>query len=486
MRSDYAIPPRRRTVVPAGIRLALALGLPMIGAITVAGIYLNKEAIVAAAWAAVVIVGMVLADPLIGVVAMSGGFLLAAYPTILQTLGVLTISNLLGVCLAALLIAHVLATRELSFLLVRQVLVLAVIGAVLMLSIAHSGSIFPTLVQSHALGVKEKILDRTSDMVHDYWARLVFLVFISVFVRSWRGIAAVYGTFVLVLFLAVPSALVNWWQGNLSHGFRAVASFTAGANANRLAMICLMQAACWWCWYHAHRGVMRGAIAGTVVGGALLVVLATGSRSGLLGALVLVTLLQTSPRHYRVPVAYIGVVLVAGAIAIATIVPPEAWQRALSYSSEHYALGGTSVEKRTDTIYTGLKMVQDHPFLGIGLGNFREVSRQIYLDPFFRPPHNSYMWAASEGGLLVFAGYCLLFWITWKDLQRVLALAPRDPATVHVAVALRVVFLLYCFFAAFADLWLNPITYVLIGIIISMRRYLESLPPPRPAMVAVR
>jgi hypothetical protein len=33
------------------------------------------------------------------------------------------------------------------------------------------------------------------------------------------------------------------------------------------------------------------------------------------------------------------------------------------------------------------------------------VARQVYRDPYFRPLHNSYLWAASEGGLVVPACY---------------------------------------------------------------------------------
>ena len=40
------------------------------------------------------------------------------------------------------------------------------------------------------------------------------------------------------------------------------------------------------------------------------------------------------------------------------------------------------------------------------------------------------------------------------------------------------VFLLYTFFAFFADLWLNPITYIMIGLILCMRRCVEALPAP--------
>src|SRR2546422_11564422 len=118
----------QRSGLPAGLWLLIALGLPFVGAVTVTGIYLNKEVVVVAAWVAFTLAGAVLFDPLVGVTAMAGGFLLVAYPTVLQDLGVLTINNLLGLVLAVALVAYVMQTRDLSFLTMRQVLILAAIG----------------------------------------------------------------------------------------------------------------------------------------------------------------------------------------------------------------------------------------------------------------------------------------------------------------------------------------------------------------------
>jgi len=471
--------PRHPSGMPVGLRLAITLALPVAGAISVTGVYLNKEVLVAAAWVALSIAALVFIQPLIGVAAMTATFMLVAYPTIFQDLGFLTINNLLGLCLAAVLAAHIVTTRDISVLKTRQTVMFVIIGLLLVLSTIHADVIFPVLTQSQSLGVKGKFLDRTSDMMHDYWARLIFLVFFCAFVRTARDIRAMFFTFVLVLFLAVPSALINWWEGTLAHGFRTAASVTAGANANRLAMICLMEMACWWAWVVWHGGNVRWGIALGAIGGALLVVLATGSRSGLLGCGVLAVLVQFGPRHFRVSALQIGVVVLTGVIAVATIVPPQAWDRMLSFSSEDRHAGATaSLVAREQTIDTGFAMIRDHPFLGIGIGNFREVSRQVYLDPYFRPPHNSYLWAASEGGLFVLACYLALFWFTWRDLVEATRLVHRDPSCVPIVVATRVMFFLYAFFAIFADLWLNPITYYLIGSVVALRAYLERLPAP--------
>jgi len=466
----------------------LALGLPFVGAVTVTGIYLDKEVVVAAAWVAFAVAGAVLFDPLVGVVAMAGGFLLAAYPTVLQNLGVLTINNLLGLVLAVALVAYVLSSRDLSFLLVRQVLVLAVIGVLILLSVSHAAAIFPAMRPSQSLGVQGKLLDRSSDMLHDFFARLIFLIFICAFVRGRRDVKGLFMTFMLVLFLAVPSALINWWQGTLAHGFRAEASVTAGANANRLALISLMEVACWWCWLKLRPSRVRWVVAGAAIAGSLVVVLATGSRSALVGCGMLAVLLQTGPRRFRATPFQIGLAALGGLVAVLTVVPPEAWQRAMTFSSDTSVEttvaergAASSLALREDTIRVGSLMIRDHPMFGVGLGNYREVSRQIYFDRYFRPPHNSVMWAASECGLLVLGGYLLLFTLTWNELRTILRLAHRDPSVGHLAASLRLVFYLFCGFSLLADLWLNPIMYVLIGVIICLRRYLEGLPAAAPA-----
>src|SRR4030095_8193710 len=139
---------------------------------------------------------------------------------------------------------------------------------------------------------------------------------------------------------------------------------------------------------------------------------------------------------------------------------------------------------REETLERALQVAEDYPVFGIGLGNFREVTRQVYDDDFFRPPHNSYLWAICEGGVFVLVAYGWLFWVTWKDIQLIRGLSVLDPEIEVWATALRVVFLLFFFYSAFADLWLNPLIYVLLGLIASMRQYVETL--ARPAATAPR
>lgn len=463
----------RGGTTPAALRFSLAVALPFVAALAAVGTYLGKEAIVAGLWVGVGFMALLLVNPVIGVVMMSTTFLLAAYPTLFQSLGVLTLNNLLGVGLAGVLAARILETRDFSFLKNRQALILAAIGIVFVFANINSATVFPLLQASRG---KMFILDRSADMGHDFVARLVFLLFLIAFVRTRRDVGALFLTFMLALYLAVPSALWNAATGKLVKGFRAGASLTAGSNPNRLAMICLIEAACWWFWSHARPGFLRRAVAMAAIGASVLVLLYTGSRSGLLGVGVLFLILQSGPRRYRVPTWQVAGAVALGFVFIVTIIPDAAWERMIAFNAQAGQAGASSTAMREDTIWTATRMVRDHPLTGIGLGKFREVSRQIYGDKFYRPPHNSFLWAASEGGIFALGLYLVLLWVTWRDMKVVTQLAPRDPSLAHIVAAVRAVFLLYVFFAAFADLFLNPVTYILLGMISSMRTYVESLP----------
>jgi O-antigen ligase len=471
------LPGRQAGTDPLLIRIAIGVALPLLAAGTVVGTFSGHEVIVTAGWLALAVSGFLFIRPVVGIAVMTVLFLLAAYPTPLQALGVLTVNNLLGVCLLLLLVARIVGTRDLSFLRVRQVRIMMVIGALLLAGTYVAQVQFPLLEETVG---KMRILDKTSDMGHDFVTRLAFLVFFVAFVSGRRDVKIMFMVFMLGLYAAIPSALVNWWQGTLNRGFRVEASLTSGSNPNRLGMICLIEMTVWWFWSRARPGLLRQVVALPAVAAAGLVLLATGSRSGLLALGFTVVLLQTGPRRFRLPAWHVGLLAVGGAVAIALIVPAETWQRMSTLAPEKGQIGATSNQMREETLERALQVAEDHPLFGVGLGNFREVTRQVYQDDFFRPPHNSYLWAMCEGGVFVLSGYLWLFWVTWKDVERIRELSCLDPEIEVWATAIRVVFLLFFFYSAFADLWLNPLTYVLLGLVVTMRRYIESLAGPAP------
>src|SRR5262249_25108928 len=227
-------------------------------------------------------------------------------------------------CLVVLLAARIIETRDFSFLRVRQVRILIVIGLLLLLGTYMAEIQFPML---QATVGKTKVLDKTSNMGHDFVARLVYLIFFAVFVRSRSDVNIMCLVFMLGLYAAIPSALVNWWQGTLNRGSRVEASLTSGSNPNRLGMICLIQMILWWFWAKTRPGMLRQLVAFAATGSAGLVLLATGSRSGLLGLGFTALLLQTGPRRVRLPAAQVAPVAAPRRIAGLAPLPPGARPR---------------------------------------------------------------------------------------------------------------------------------------------------------------
>src|SRR5262249_52019886 len=166
---------------------------------------------------------------------MTGGFLLAASPTLLQSLGDLTIANLLGVILLVLLVLRIIDTRDFSFLRNRQVRILLLIGAVFVIGTINSYREFPTLKATvgvrhkGAVGKQSKGLDKTEKMGHEFYTRIIYLVFFLEFVRDRRDIRLLTATFMIGLFFAVPSAIYNIATGQLARGFRVASSVTSGS-----------------------------------------------------------------------------------------------------------------------------------------------------------------------------------------------------------------------------------------------------------------
>jgi hypothetical protein len=155
------------------------------------------------------------------------------------------------------------------------------------------------------------------------------------------------------------------------------------------------------------------------------------------------------------------------------------WQREIPIILDLRGNGGGDLHAAIDS---AMLIIHDHKILGVGLGNFREVARQIYADKFFRPPHNSVLWAQAEGGIFVLLCYIVLFAITWRDLRIASARAASDPELAALAMALRTVFGIFLFFSLFADLWLNPLSYLLIGLTVSLRMQTDALVAPRRAV----
>jgi hypothetical protein len=81
-----------------------------------------------------------------------------------------------------------------------------------------------------------------------------------------------------------------------------------------------------------------------------------------------------------------------------------------------------------------------------------------------RPNHNSYLWAATEGGIPTVILYLVLFYSIWRDLRTAQRLYPQGDVLWHVTRFLRGFFFIWVFFSIFADFWLEVHLYLIAGL----------------------
>jgi O-antigen ligase len=415
----------------------------------------------------------VLARPEIGVLLLMANFLVASYPSPIRGQGLLTINNILGIILSVILVARLAQHPDFWFVRVKQVRLLVAIGVIMLLSSVAASYQFPNL---RITAGKFRLLDQTLPMAQDFVTRLAFLILAMAFLTRKQDLQRALVVTLLCLVMIVPSALLGYATGKAQAGYRAAADFSAATNPNRLAFLCLMQIAFWWYLIRAKRQPMLTVLGFSVVASLIFTIFLTASRSGILGLGLLFYLLTRTRGGVRgggLQVIALGLLAIG---VLLTVIPEENLERLQNlnpFAHGTHDIGSHSTERRVETVETGWKMFQDYPFFGVGLGNFREVARQVYFDPFWRPPHNSYVWSLSEGGIFCLGLYLTLFAVTWNDI-RWLQASPAVPTELRwVPAALQPSLVLFLFYSAFADIWLSPITYILLALVIVFRRYVS-------------
>jgi O-antigen ligase len=111
---------------------------------------------------------------------------------------------------------------------------------------------------------------------------------------------------------------------------------------------------------------------------------------------------------------------------------------------------------------------------GVGIGNFRWANK--YYHDSFKPPHNSYFWAAAEGGILVLAAYLLLFRMIWRRLGRLRKIYGQRPDLPYFPHWLRVYMVLFVFFSFFADVWLEEHIFLIVAAVALLDRWSKQPP----------
>ncbi|MCR4437655.1 MAG: O-antigen ligase family protein [bacterium] len=180
------------------------------------------------------------------------------------------------------------------------------------------------------------------------------------------------------------------------------------------------------------RGERKRVLCMVTTGLGLLGMILTLSRSAWIGlafALVIAWVVQRRRKAVPRPRKTFG--LVAVLVILGVAFGPMVYRRMVSPD-----FGATM--SRLTTAKVSLRVIRDHPFLGVGMNNYKEVLDTYFdpSDPFTRvaPVHNLYLLYAGELGLV---GLALFVWLMLSVLRLMLpGLRARDPLCAATAVGL--------------------------------------------------
>lgn len=405
--------------------------------------------------------------------------------------GLVTVNNILGLFLALLLVYQVYRDNDWSFLRSRQ---LQLIGLIT-LALAFAGFV-SGIDSADAINLGLR-LSGGQDPTRLLVSRGLFLVLFVFFLRQPRDLRMIVGVFV---FLSVATA----WSGSAAaitgSGRPEIADYRAGGvevligstqNPNRLALICTLTLIFIWEYSQAHALRRWGWAAGAAVLLLVVTVFLSASRGGVLGLGFATLLLFVRRNAGAGRIAYGLAVAILGVMLIGQVVPEQALERIANIpgisADADSGEGGGSIERRGYTYGVGLQIWEQAPLVGVGPGNWPYV--RFITDPLrsAAAPHNSFLKALAEGGIVTLCLYLGLFWVTLRDLLRcersraVMAAAARDGLAWMVS-GTRIAVVTFLIFSLFADLWDLIFAYWLIGIAaVLIQRYLPLALARQPA-----
>jgi len=423
-----------------------------------------------------VLLTVVVSRPFVGIAVLMSSFMIE-YPKALQGTGFLTINNVLGLILLVLLTQRVYVTEDRWFTGNREVRLLFLIGICYVVSGYFNG---PPTSLLELIGSPPP-----SDDVRLYFNRVAFVIFFASFIRTSGHVRLIYA---LAIAFMVGSAIVGVWEvlhGGGVSGFRASteqALIRQAWNPNRLALFSIIAiGALWYALQNVYNPVFRGGIVAIVLV-LILGVFMTASRSGLLGLLTCMGFIAVEQGLSLRRLLGMMLVGTLALVLVLQLVPEKSLDRIANLpgtGSTSSDIGTGSLERRQYGFEIGFEIIKENILLGVGAGNW-DITRFLH-DPTgsTAAPHNSYLQAMAEGGLVCVLAFLGLFWGTWNNFKVAESLLPRGRLRDldWVVKGARVGLLTLVVFSMFADLWQSIVLFWLVGLGIALRRYAEDLNP---------
>jgi O-antigen ligase len=327
--------------------------------------------------------------------------------------------------------------------------------------------------------------DTTGRSLYRFAVQFALLTFVLAYVRRARQLLSLNALYVGAILVTVALALLGvtpegpaggggTGAKHLTHlaaaaagdpskveAARAAATIgvQAAENANRLAFFSLTAISILWFALLHYRSLLLRLVGGATILSLVLIVFKTGSRSGVVGLLLLAVLLLAQS---RLSPGRLAIVILLGFVAVGLVValvPDMVMNRLESMVVTQEEQPKSLVEstvRRLTVLAAGMKLVADNPIMGVGIGNFRWMTA---LDPQYggisMAAHNAYLLALAEGGIVLLAGYLILLWLTARDLSRTLKAAARLPEVGldWLILATRTNLALLLVFSMFAEAW---------------------------------
>jgi O-antigen ligase len=451
----------------------------------------------AAVAAIFVVIGgvMVIRRPVLGIAIYLTTFLFT-YPEFLRGSGNFTINNMLGLALLPLMLFGIMRDGSWWITRYRPVVILGVIVALMIgSSIFYSPGVDVgrdiaaerALTSSRSQG---PALISTRDAGTKFFTRYVFLIFFVFFVRTPRDLKIVAGTIIACLLLTYLSVSaeagpLGWGTGRLRVQGEAGFGIYAGRNPNKLAYFALLGLTLLWYGRRAIRSPFMYPFWALATAITFIMIPLTGSRSGLLNLLLFISIVLLEGKfNYRkvIGLAFVAIFVIVQIgydLSVVDLFFPEDIANRLTrfdVRTEALEMGleaQGSAEGRIQTAQSALRVFSYHPLVGVGIGNFN-FERAI-LDPFgtMGPPHNSYLWALAEGGILTFGLFLAFFAYLWRairDIEWEYEARFGDLRLGWLVSAMRTMLIGFMFYSFFADMWHHVMFYIVMGLMISTIR----------------
>lgn len=426
---------------------------------------------------------LVLYKPHLGVMVIMSTMLMS-YPSALKGVGPFTINNLLGISLVLILAFQLYRNHDYWFLREPEIRLLIAIALLLIAMQYLNKLIWPDIkyllpkVQKSGHEGFYGDVDVSGRWIFELLSRVAFTIFFVNWIRTPRQLKWVLYIIAVCIVAVIPTLGPDMVKGEAEY---RITSKVVGwaANINRFAFMMNVGIALFIYLAGIARSIPLKIMWLAFAAGSVPLVLLTASRSGFLGLCLIGFLIfwgDQIPRRGKVVAAMAGLLL--GTFVFSFVLTDLHRERLMNlnpFSSEatlERTEGARSSQVRVATLADAMEVIAEQPLTGVGLGNFRWVN--AYLNGSYKPPHNSYIWSAAEGGIFTTLLYLTLFGLLYTRVQKLRQKYKNHPDVPHLPDWLNLYLLLFFFFSIFADVWLEVHIYFMVSIAIVLTRWAKD------------